>query len=98
RCREERPRGEKDQLRARRREGERVGARRALEVAEAEAKDDRPADAPCGPQPPADAVDDGDERCVDRRRRVAPAPERALRADRSSAAAARDATETAVGT
>ena len=46
RRREERARRDEDRLRARRREGKRVGARRALEVAEAEAEHDRPPDAP----------------------------------------------------
>ena len=87
---------DQDRLGVRGRERQRVGARRALEVAEAEAKHDRPSDPARRPHPPRDPVDDGDERRVDLLRRVSPAPEGALRADRAAPPSGLDPPEVTV--
>src|SRR5204863_3855308 len=96
RRREEGASRDQDRLRVRGRERQRVRARRALEVAEAEAKYDRPSDPARRPHPPRDPVDDGDERRVDCRGRVSPAPEGTLRADRAAPPAGFHAAEIAV--
>ena len=71
-------------------------ARRTREVAEAKAKDDRPADAPGRAQPARDTVDEADEGGVDLLVRPPRRPERALGADRAPAPAAQHRARVAV--
>ena len=63
---------------------QRVRAGRAREVVEAQAQDDGATDPPALAQPAAQAVDQPDERRVDRRPRLRPPADRALRPDRAA--------------
>ena len=75
--------GGEDRLRLAGRLRERVRAGGAREVVEAQAQDDGATDPPALAQPAAQAVDQPDERRVDRRPRLRPPADRALRPDRA---------------
>ena len=96
RRREQHPGGDQDDLSLGRRVGQRVRPGGAREVAEAQPQDDGAADPAGGPHPPGDAVDERDQRGVDRGGRPRRPAERPLRSDRTSAAAGLHRTGVAV--
>ena len=85
--REQRSLGREQRRGVARRLGDRVRARRAREVVEPQAEDDRAADAVGGSQPARQAIHQRDEVGVERLWRSRSSTERALRPDRAASAA-----------